>query len=150
MSAFVRRSPPADSNRKKPIPVTPPRRSRRLAGLPPAPPAPSAYTYIGTPDVTDEALYDRLMGMVAYVIHRIFLSGDSGRFRPLTNAEAVAWVRREHDKSHIWLMREMISGWMAAPIGNWRVRHWEEKHVEIAMRQHPRFMAALEAAMGGR
>ena len=100
------------------------------------------------PDVTDEVLYDRLMGMVAYVIHRIFLSGDSGRFRSLTNAEAVAWVRREHDKSHIWLMQEMISGWMAAPSGKWRVRNWEEEHVEIAMRTHSGFMAALEAAMG--
>ena len=103
------------------------------------------------PDVTDKELYDRLLHLTGNVMEHILLSGDSGRFRALTKAEALAWVRREHDTSHLLIMRGMIRSWIHA---QQRVvcyaRHWEEEHVEIAMRQHPGFMAVLEDAMGPR
>lgn len=99
------------------------------------------------PDVTDKELYSKLLHLTGNVMERILLSGDSGRFRALTKAEALAWVRREHDTSHLLILRGMIRSWMLAPSGKWRVRHWEEEHVEVAMRQHPAFMAVLEAAM---
>lgn len=100
------------------------------------------------PDVADKEFYFRLVHLTGISMGRILLSGDSGRFRALTKTEALAWVRREHNKSHIHLMSGMIRSWMLAPSGKWRVCHWEEEHVEIAMRQHPVFMAVLEAAMG--
>ena len=152
------------------------RRSRRLAGLPPEPPAhtlPVSDTleagsiswkataerigrvaYRLSPsdsDVTDKDLFAKLLHMTGLVMDRILMTGDNGRFRSLTKAEVLAWMSREPDRSHIYLTVGMIRAWMHVPyFGQWHVPRWEEKHVEIAMRQHPRVMAALEAAMGPR
>ena len=100
-----------------------------------------------TPDVTDKALYDRLLYLTCNVMDRIFKTGDNGRLRCLTSEEALAWVNREFDKSHILILTGMVRGWMHAPSGKWRLVNWTEEQVEIAMRQNPTFMATLEGPM---
>jgi hypothetical protein len=141
------------------------RRSRRLAGLPPTPTASRtanvvsskkvSATAIGreayrmypvaecTPDVTDTKLFDCLLNLAGYVIHAIFKKGLDGR-RGLTKDEMYAWV---HERHNVMVLAGVIRSWMFAPSGIWRVRYWDEEHVEIALRQNPQLMELLEAAM---
>ena len=168
--AYVYRAPDSTTA------TAPLRRSRRLAGLPPEPPAHTlpvpdtleagAISWKATAerigrvayrlspsdsDVTDKDLFAKLLHLTGLVMDRILMTGDDGRFRSLTKAEVLAWMSREPDRSHIYLTAGMIRAWMHVPyFGQWHVPRWEEKHVEIAMRQHPLVMAALEAAMGPR
>jgi hypothetical protein len=144
-----------------PAPVTAPtlRRSARLAAPAPAP-APSsknvAAAAIGreayrlypdgcrVPDVADKELFDRLLHLTGFVMERIFLTADNGRYpRSLTKKEAIAWLRYER----VLLTMGMVRSWMHVPLGEWRLHTWTEEQVEIAMRQYAPFMTELAVTM---